>query len=177
MRRFPSGRYGRQRLQFFPAPFRAPLRAFAVLVFAWSGDKTLLCNIEDRGWSIPSGRVEPFESSVEAAARESREEGGAILQDILYIGCYRITERDEVRWADVFAAHVSELVPIPEGFESTGRCFLSLEEIPAVYHLWNELTNDLFEYSRQVLQRHEDAMGSVDASKRLLEEVVDDDDL
>ena len=48
-------------MEFFPAPYHAPLRAFAALVFPWHGDKILLCDIEDRGWCIPSGRVEPFE--------------------------------------------------------------------------------------------------------------------
>ncbi len=120
MSKFPSGKYGRQRLEFFPAPFRAPLRAFAALVFPWLEDKVLICNIEDRGWCIPSGRVEPNESSIEAAVREAKEEAGAILEDVLYLGCYRITERGEVRWADVYAARVKDLVDIPEEFESMG---------------------------------------------------------
>ena len=65
MKRFPPGTYGRQRLQFFPAPFQAPLRAFAVLVFPWQDDRVLICDIEDRGWCIPSGRVEAEETSLE----------------------------------------------------------------------------------------------------------------
>lgn len=154
MKRFSSGKYGRQRLEFFPAPFRAPLRAFAALVFPWSGDEVLLCHIEDRGWCIPSGRVEPFESSLEAAAREAREEGGAILQDILYIGCYRISEREEVRWADIYTAQVKELVEIPSEFESVGRQFAPLDKVPQVYHTWNPLTAEVFAYSHEVLRRH-----------------------
>lgn len=154
MSRFPSGRYGRQRLEFFEAPFRAPLRSFAALVFPWSDEKVLICNIEDRGWCIPSGRVEPDESSIEAAAREAREEAGAILQDIIYLGCYRISERNEVRWADVFAARVKELVDIPEGSESIGRMLVDFEELPAIYHLWNDLTEAVFRRSDEVLRRH-----------------------
>ena len=71
VRKFSAGKYGRQRLEFFPAPFRAPLRSFAALVFPWEGEQVLLCDIENRGWSIPSGRVEPDESSSEAACREA----------------------------------------------------------------------------------------------------------
>ena len=154
MSRFPTGKYGRQNLEFFPAPFRAPLRAFAALVFPWCEDQVLICNIQDRGWCIPSGRVEPEESSIEAAVREAREEAGAILQDVIYLGCYRITERGEVRWADVYAARVKELVDSPAEFESMGRQILPLDELPETYHLWNPLTEAVFKYSEQVLKRH-----------------------
>lgn len=159
MSRFPSGKYGRQRLEFFPAPFRAPLRAFAALVFPWHEGHVLICNIADRGWCIPSGRVEPNESSLEAAVREAREEAGAILEDVLYLGCYRITERGEIRWADVYASRVKELVEMPEGFESIGRQTLPLSELPEVYHLWNPLTEAVFKYSEEILKRHAVAMG------------------
>jgi 8-oxo-dGTP diphosphatase len=157
--KFPSGKYGRQTLQFFPAPFRAPLRAFAALVFPWCGDDVLICNIEDRGWCVPSGRVEPEESSLEAAAREAREEAGAILQDLLYLGCYRITERNEVRWADIYTARVKQLVDIPEEFESIGRQYVSVEQLPDIYHLWNPLTAAVFDHAKAVMERHVRAMG------------------
>lgn len=149
-------------MEFFPAPFRAPLRAFAALVFPWRGQKVLICNIEDRGWCIPSGRVEPGETSIEAAAREAREEGGAFLEEILYIGCYRITEKSEVRWADVFAARVVDLEPLSDEFESLGRKFADLEELPRTYHLWNHLTKRVFEHSERTLNRHERAIGLID---------------
>lgn len=156
LRRFPSGRYGRQRLEFFPAPFRAPLRAFASMVFPWHGDQILLCDIYDRGWCIPSGRVEPDEHSRDAAWREAREESGAVLDEPLYIGCYRITERNEVKWADVYTARVRELREITHLDESRGRRFLDYHELPNVYHMWNPLLALVFEHSRAVLARAED---------------------
>ena len=84
MKRFPAGQYGRQRLQFFAAPFRAPIRAFAGLVFPWQGDRVLVADILGRGWCIPSGRVEPTETSLDAVRREAQEEAGATLKDIQY---------------------------------------------------------------------------------------------
>lgn len=161
MKRFPSGRFGRQRLEFFPAPFRAPLRAFAALVFPWRGDLVLLCNIEDRGWCIPSGRVEPEETSCEAAIREAQEEAGAILEDMQYLGCYRVTERSEVRWVDVYVAQVAELVEIGLPDESLGRKFVTLDELPAIYHLWNDLTHEVFLYSKEILSRHRQAVAGL----------------
>jgi 8-oxo-dGTP diphosphatase len=153
VRRFPSGQYGRQKLQFHPAPFRAPLRAFAALVFAWLGDKVLLCDIDGRGWCIPSGRVEPDETSKEAAHREAMEEAGASLGNFDYIGCYHVFEKLEVRWADCFSASVEELGELTMPEESKGVCLATLEELPAIYHLWNPLTQMVFEHSYEVLQR------------------------
>ena len=109
VKRFPPGTYGRQKLRFHAAPYKAPLRAFAALVFVWQDLDVLLCNIGDRGWCIPSGRVEAFETSVEAARREAIEEAGAILDTLQYIGCYNICEKEEQRWADVFTSNVVSL--------------------------------------------------------------------
>ena len=153
VRRFPTGNWGRQRLQFFPAPFRAPLRAFAALVFPWLDDRVLIADIEGRGWCIPSGRVEPNESSAEAALREAKEEAGGVLSDIQYIGCYHISERSEVRWADCFVARVDCLCEIGMTEESRGRKLVTLDELPDIYHLWNPLTARVFEHSKQILDR------------------------
>ena len=153
MKKFPSGRYGRQTLHFYPAPFRAPLRAFAALLFAWYGDTVLICDIADRGWSVPSGRVEPLEDSREAVLREAVEEGGAVVERLQYIGCYQIVERQETRWADCFAGTISEFVEITIPAESKGRKLATLDELPAVYHLWNELTLQVFQHSREVILR------------------------
>lgn len=153
VKRFPAGIYGRQRLQFHPAPFRAPLRAFAALVFPWQEDRVLICDIEGRGWCIPSGRVEPDETSLDAARRECMEEGGATLTDLEYIGCYQICERRELRWADCFAAKVDELGEIGVPEESKDRRLVKLSELPELYHVWNPLTEMVFELSREVVAR------------------------
>lgn len=153
MKRFPSAQYGRHRLQFFPAPFRAPLRAFASLVFPWEDDRVLLCNIDGRGWCIPSGRVEPEETSLQAAKREALEEGGAVLCSIQYIGCYQLCEKRELRWLDVYTSQVLELVEIGMKEESLGRRFAAMDELPDLYHLWNPLTEMVFLHSREVLLR------------------------
>lgn len=153
MKRFPTGQYGRQRLQFFPAPFRAPLRAFAGLLFPWDGDRVLIADIEGRGWCIPSGRVEPNETSLEAVQREAMEESGACIGDIQYIGCYHISERREVRWADCFVGRVKDIGEIGRKDESKGIRLATIDELPAIYHLWNPLTKMVFEHSYEVLQR------------------------
>lgn len=155
LRKFPSGKYGRQTLSFFPAPYRAPLRAFAALVFPWKEEEVLVCDIVGRGWCIPSGRVEPNESSMEAIHREAVEEAGAILSRVQYIGCYQVKERNEVRWADCYTARVLDLTEIQLVEESSGREFMRMEQLPDKYHVWNELTEQVFRYSLEVLKRSE----------------------
>lgn len=153
MKKFSCGKYGRQTLEFFAAPYKAPLRSFASLVFCWHGEQVLLCNICDRGWCIPSGRVEPFEEPIDAARREALEEAGAKLSSIQYMGCYRISERTEVRWADVFVADVCSLGEIGCPEESLGRKLVSRVDLPETYYCWNELTEELFDYSYEVVKR------------------------
>ncbi len=138
---------------FHAAPYRSPLRAFAALVFCWQGEHVLLCDIEDRGWCIPSGRVEPFEEPLEAARREAVEEAGAILKDIQYLGCYRVTERREVRWLDVFVAEVDDLCEIGCPEESRGRQLVMPDQLPSIYYNWSPLVEEVFCYSREVVQR------------------------
>lgn len=140
-------------MHFMPAPFRAPIRAFAGLVFAWRGEEVLVCDIYGRGWCIPSGRVEPYETSFEAVKREALEEGGAILEGIQYLGSYQISERNEVRWADAYVAHVSDLVEIQVVEESRDRQFMRLEDLSSCYHNWNELTEKVFQFSYEVYTR------------------------
>jgi 8-oxo-dGTP diphosphatase len=149
--KFSPGTYGKQKLQFMPAPFKAPLRAFASLVFPWRGEEILLCDIEDRGWCIPSGRVEAFETSREAAQREALEEAGAILGPLHYLGCYRITEKSEVRWADVHVAEVCELQEITMPQESLGRKFVHKSQLSNEYYEWCELTSQVFDHAYRVI--------------------------
>lgn len=113
----------------------------------------MVCEIVGRGWCIPSGRVEATEDSLVAVQREALEEAGAVLDDIQYIGCYQITERNEVRWADCYTARVADLVEIQIAEESTDRKFMTLDELPEHYHLWNDLTEQVFRHAYEVLLR------------------------
>ncbi len=96
-----------------------------------------------------------METSLEAVHREAQEEAGAILADVQYIGCYHISERNEVRWADCFTARVDRLVEIGMQEESKGRKLCTLEELPAIYHLWNPLTLMVFEHALEIARRVE----------------------
>jgi 8-oxo-dGTP diphosphatase len=81
------------------------------------------------------------------------EEGGAVLDQLDYIGCYMMTERLETRWADCFTATISQIGPLTMPEESKGVRLATLEELPALYHVWNPLTQLVFEHSYEVVQR------------------------
>lgn len=155
MKRFPVGKWGSQTLTFYPAPYRAPVRSFAALIFLWSDSRLLVCDILDRGWCVPSGRVEPSETSQQAAIREAAEEAGASVSDCQYIGCYRIADKAQVRWADCYVGRVACLGEITKPEESQGCALMDLLELSERYHLWNELTEMVIAHSKTVLERSE----------------------
>ncbi len=157
------GDYGRQKLTFYPAPFKSPIRAFIVLLFAWIDGKVVICDIQGRGWCVPSGRVEPGEDSLTAVRREAKEEAGIELADLQYIGCYRIEDRGEVRWGDCFAARICKFTDIGIPEESKGRKAVLIEELPELYHYWNAMTENVFQHSHCVVKRLESVKGPCEA--------------
>ena len=151
--RFPCGRWGRRQMIFHPAPMHAPYRPFAAMVFAWDGDRTLVCRIPGRGWCIPSGRVEGDETAEMAARREALEEGGVIMGELRYIGCYQIQDRNAVLYAEAFTGDIEKFVDIPEESESCARLLVDRGDLPCCYHCWDPLAEAVFDYARDVATR------------------------
>ncbi|MEJ5171375.1 MAG: hypothetical protein WHU10_10335, partial [Fimbriimonadales bacterium] len=81
------------------------------------------------------------------------------LGDLLYLGTYQIREASNVRWASCYVCELESLGPIPEWTESSGCRLLRIDELPGVYHIWNQLTEQVFRYSFEVLQRHRQRLG------------------
>ncbi len=149
-------------MEFHPAPFRPPHRAFAALIFPWREGKILLAQIPDRGWCIPSGRVEAGETAREAAEREALEEAGARMDPIVFLGAYKLIDGGDVRWAEVFAGQVQDVRPISTGFESLGRRWVEPCELPDLYHEWNPLIEAVFAYSQEALRRQIQLLASLE---------------
>ncbi len=97
--------------------------------------------------------MEPYESAIDAAHREAFEEGGAKLSDLRYIGCYQISDKHATLWAEAFTASIGELVEIPPESESTERKLVPPSELPDCYHMWDSLTEAVFQYSPNVFER------------------------
>ena len=76
-------------LSFDPAEFREE-QAKHVLVFPFYQGKLLFTIHTKRGYELPGGKVEPGESSIAAAIRETYEETGYHLSAIKKIGQYTV---------------------------------------------------------------------------------------
>lgn len=79
-----------------------------VLIFAFYQDKLLFTLHTKRGIELPGGKVEPGESSIAAAIRETYEETGCVLSAIEKIGQYTV---NETIVKDIFIAKVEKEVP------------------------------------------------------------------
>jgi 8-oxo-dGTP diphosphatase len=138
-------------MRFYPEPYLPPTPAFAALVFAWSENQILVGDIVGRGWCIPSGRLEPGETSQQAARRESLEECGAVLGELYYFGCFQLPHSDGDRWAECFATTIAEWIEIGVPSESKGRRLVKIDELPEMYYLWNDLVKSVFQLSKATL--------------------------
>ena len=131
-------------------------RLWAVLIFVFYGDKVALADIEGRGLTIPSGRIEPGETLDEAAVREAWEETGASLhpERRSLIGCYRLSPRSgthagQIRYCPVFVAEAFSFGPIPDGSESRGLILASWEDVADLYFTWDPLMAAVFEHAQE----------------------------
>jgi 8-oxo-dGTP diphosphatase len=120
----------------------------AVIVFARASCGYVLADIAGRGWTVPSGHIEPGEAPEDAAVRETLEEVGAAISAPVRIGRYVLVDPDGSRLEfPTFVAFVQRTGAIPSGSESRrARCF-RLEEIPAVYWFWDDLLESVFRYA------------------------------
>jgi len=71
-----------------------PQKPEHVLVICRYNNQWLLTKHKSRGLEFPGGKREGNETLEEAAYREVREETGAVLKDLTYIGEYEVKEED-----------------------------------------------------------------------------------
>jgi 8-oxo-dGTP diphosphatase len=150
---FPTVRWGNHFATFLPhiaTPLDVPVEA--VVVFIGCGEGFVLGDIPERGWCVPSGRLEAGETPEMAARRETREEIGAEPENLRTIGYYILTN-EERHYVPAFVGKVHSYGNIPPGSESRGaRCFRR-EELPHIYWRWDPLLERMFEYAEQELRR------------------------
>lgn len=109
----------------FDATIYSKRTAGHVLVFAFYQDKLLFTLHTKRGIELPGGKVEPGETSIVAAIRETYEETGCILSAIEKVGQYTV---DNTIVKDIFIAKVEKELPY-EKEGSVGGLVL-FDEIP-----------------------------------------------
>lgn len=126
-------------------------------------DRFLLVQERKRGapWSLPAGRVEPFESLADGAVRETLEESGVAVR---LTGILRLEHTPRERGARVRAIFLGEPVgdPTPKqepDEESLGARWVTIEEVgglelrrPEVEHMLRYVAAGGVAYPLEVLQ-------------------------
>ncbi len=134
-----------QLVEFFLGALPEGASCYAVIVFAWHECGWVLADIPDRGWCVPSGRIEAGETPEETAIRETFEEIGSIIKHPQYFGYYRFTLADGITTLlPTFYSAVSSYGNLPIGTESMGVRIVSLDELPQVYWRWDKLLATVF---------------------------------
>lgn len=139
--------------EFFPG--HMPDECAYSLVVPWHEGTVVLTHIYDRGWCIPSGRLEPGESPDETARREAFEEASIALGEIVFLGSYRLTASDQSEsWACLYTGQVVALDPFDANEESAGRRLVPYEDLPGVYYQWDELMESVFAFARRAADQY-----------------------
>ena len=149
---FPTVHWDDVEVTFYASPLPAGNdRPYAVVIFARHEEGFVLADIPGRGWITPSGRLEPGETPLQAAVRETREEIGTEPEDLTEIGYYTLVRPDgEVLEASAYVGYVREYGNLYAGTESRGTRLALLTELPALYWRWDSLLEAMFEYAFKI---------------------------
>jgi len=125
-----------------------------VIVHAYVGELALLANIAGRGFCTPSGHIDPGETPLDAALRETYEETGGHVDTARckLIGYHCFISRSGIaagsaRYAAAFVAEVDHMGAIPAGSESRGIVTIPFDDIADQYFLWDELMASVFAFA------------------------------
>ncbi|WP_453994283.1 RNA deprotection pyrophosphohydrolase [Bacillus nitroreducens] len=113
-------------LSFTPDPFSTKPKH--VWVICRYRDQWLLTDHSERGLEFPGGKVEKGETPEAAAIREVMEETGAEVQEIEYIGQYKVIGKGKTIIKNIYFAEISRLLDKTDYFETKGPVLL--KEIP-----------------------------------------------
>src|SRR5699024_3078007 len=81
-------------------------------------DKWLLTKHKERGLEFPGGKVEEGETAKQAAIREVKEETGAKIKRINYIGQYFVSGKSGSIIKNVYYAEIDEIIDKENYFET-----------------------------------------------------------
>jgi 8-oxo-dGTP diphosphatase len=142
-------------MRFVPAEcaLNLPPSRYVVVLITDGAGRYLLADIRGRGYCAPSGRIESKETPDAAAHREAREESGAILSALHYLGSYLLEPCSEKEpspcSAPVFLARAEQIEPLHAHSESQGIRWATIAELPAIYYDWSPLIEAVFRYAEE----------------------------
>jgi len=110
-----------------------------VLIICRYKGQWLLTDHQERGFEFPGGKVEKGESPKEGAIREVKEETGAIIEEIDYVGQYFVNGKNGSVFKNIYFSNVTELRTQETYYETNGP--ILLDRIP------NDIkTNDSYSF-------------------------------
>ncbi|MDT2045121.1 nucleoside triphosphatase YtkD [Priestia aryabhattai] len=113
-------------LSFERSPFsKTPRHVWVVCRYK---GQWLLTNHSKRGLEFPGGKLELEETPEEAAVREVFEETGGEVENLSYIGQYKVVSKGKTIIKNIYFANVSNLVPKDDYMETKGPVII--QEIP-----------------------------------------------
>ena len=81
-------------------------------------------------WTVPGGHPEVGETKEETLHREIMEEACITLKDVNYLGAVEVVENGETYYQLRYTAHVNEVLPFTEEWETSEREFVALDNLP-----------------------------------------------
>lgn len=91
-----------------------------VLVICTYKGQWLLTRHKSRGLEFPGGNVEYGETAEEAAYREVMEETGAMIDQLQYVGQYKVKGKARVVVKNVYVAYIQRLLRRDTYYETEG---------------------------------------------------------
>ncbi len=101
-----------------------------VLIICRYKNQWLFTRHKKRGLEFPGGKVEPGETPEDAAIREVKEETGAIIDSLLYIGQYEVIGSNEHFVKNVYYAKIKSMEKYDQYFETDGPVLSSASLTP-----------------------------------------------
>ena len=130
------------------------MEARHVLVVLRHSEKWLLTRHSVRGVEFPGGKAEPGESIEEAAIRETIEETGVTIKDLVKVAEY-IVQSDSTFCKAVFTGKVAQISEQPTLHETEGAMWLTSDELDRCESLSFHMKGTGMETIREWVEKHE----------------------